>query len=278
MFTAINANGQLIICPKKKKVIPISFEESDEKIISAFRYVSEQMCNSAKNHYSKYCDTDKLFIEEQYPDNFRTLAGFRTPHGITSGTIARSARPMYLTTSKLKELLANGFQTVIDLRRNNEVQKKKSGYNNDVLNYYNLPMLNEPYRIKSEEPQRGYEYYNRILSEKENVYKILECIAKSEGGIIYHCAGGKSRSGVLTALLLMLVDVSIEDIAQDYCQTYLQLYGRKTYEAKVGAGTRDITVFCERLLDNFSSAENYLRYIGLSEENIQNIKRKLLSE
>jgi protein-tyrosine phosphatase len=47
----------------------------------------------------------------------------------------------------------------------------------------------------------------------------LELIAFADGPIVFHCASGKDRTGLLAALVLSLVGVADEDIAADFALT-----------------------------------------------------------
>src|SRR4030095_9157066 len=50
-----------------------------------------------------------------------------------------------------------------------------------------------------------------------NVAAAIRAVANApEGGVVIHCAGGKDRTGVVTALLLHVGGVGIDEIAADY--------------------------------------------------------------
>ena len=210
-----------------------------------------------------------------YSNNFRTLEGFKTPYGITGSKFARSACPEEMTTEFKEELISKGYKTVLDMRRNEEVARKKSGYSD--FNYMHIPLIDTKYTVKSELPLRGKEYYRRCLREKENLAKIFRFLANCETGVIYHCAGGKSRTGVVTALLLSLVKVSEAEIVADYCRSYLELYGQTVYNEKAPLGERDITLFLTLVYNNFLSIENFLKYTGVTAAEIQKIKKRLIA-
>src|SRR5206468_8651090 len=51
----------------------------------------------------------------------------------------------------------------------------------------------------------------------ENVAAAIRAVANApEGGVVIHCAGGKDRTGLLTAFLLHLAGVGTDEIAADY--------------------------------------------------------------
>ena len=55
-----------------------------------------------------------------------------------------------------------------------------------------------------------------MLEGKDAIYKIFKIISNSESGVIYYCNAGKDRTGLITALILKLLDVSNDQIIQDY--------------------------------------------------------------
>ena len=62
--------------------------------------------------------------------------------------------------------------------------------------------------------------YRRFLETGRDAYRTLFGVfAESEGGVLFHCAAGKDRTGVAAALLLDLAGVRDEDIVGDYSQS-----------------------------------------------------------
>ncbi|XIE80279.1 tyrosine-protein phosphatase [Streptomyces sp. SBR177] len=51
--------------------------------------------------------------------------------------------------------------------------------------------------------------------------RALEVIAAAEGPVVFHCAAGKDRTGLLAALVLALLDVPDEDVVADFALTEL---------------------------------------------------------
>ena len=50
----------------------------------------------------------------------------------------------------------------------------------------------------------------------KEIKKALEVVADSEGAVLFHCAAGKDRTGILAMLILSSVGVEREDILVDY--------------------------------------------------------------
>ena len=212
-----------------------------------------------------------------FSDNFRKLCGFSTESGnVTGNFFIRSASPITLSEERKEFLVNEKVQHILDLRRAEEVLKKPSLYAKlNGCEYINIPLIKTPYKVKSEQPLRGLEYYNRIISEKENVCLIFKYLANAKGKVIYHCAGGKSRTGVITALLLLLAGVDEEQIVQDYCRSYLELYDENVYNQKFELGKKDVKNFLDFIRKEFNNAECFFEYIGMTYEEICRLKKNL---
>jgi protein tyrosine/serine phosphatase len=111
-----------------------------------------------------------------------------------------------------------------------------------------------------------------------------------DGGVAVHCAAGKDRTGLAVALLLALVGVSDETIAEDYALSHDAL--RPEYEAAVAKATTDaerarlafsfdargesIRAVLGHLAARHGGAESYLSRAGLSGADMQRVRERLL--
>lgn len=216
-------------------------------------------------------------MKELFPLNDRDLGGFPVKNGITkSHAFARSACPEYLHEGIIKQYINNNFNYVLDLRRYEETNVKPSFYS-DIkdLKYHNIPLLKAKYDIKSEQPKRGEEYYNKMILWKDNFYSVFNFLANVREGVIYHCAGGKSRTGIVTALLLLLAGVDDEYIISDYCRSYKELYDMEVYNEKKELATVDMSNFLNLMKRNFLYIEDFFCYIGLTESEVDKLKNKI---
>jgi protein-tyrosine phosphatase len=60
-------------------------------------------------------------------------------------------------------------------------------------------------------------YLAMLERNSRNVAAAISVVARAEeGGVLVHCAGGKDRTGLISALLLRLAGVPVADIAEDY--------------------------------------------------------------
>jgi protein tyrosine/serine phosphatase len=54
----------------------------------------------------------------------------------------------------------------------------------------------------------------------------MRAVATAPGTVVFHCHGGKDRTGLLAAMLLRLAGVSVEAIAEDYALSSDRLRSR----------------------------------------------------
>lgn len=153
--------------------------------------------------------------------NFRDLGGYHTADGRRTryGRVFRSNSLQELTEADL-ELIRGRIQlmTVLDLRSAEEIRHDGTGpLEHESLQYVNLPMLQEkrdypPGRIETGLVDR---YFCYLELAQESIVRALETIAEAQP-IVFHCAAGKDRTGVLAALLLGCLGVDPETVISDY--------------------------------------------------------------
>src|SRR5699024_9051492 len=60
----------------------------------------------------------------------------------------------------------------------------------------------------------------------------LQDISQADGGVVFYCAAGKDRTGVLAASLLLLLGASDDGIVDDYAKTHAvmpEVHARREY-------------------------------------------------
>ena len=209
--------------------------------------------------------------------NVRDIGGYKTADGkITAqGLIYRggSLRPYNTYNSFLTEegdkLMAEllGIKTDLDVR----------GFGSEAGNLTESPISGA-----------NLEYakliaYHEIFDVPENVRYIFSLLAdKRNYPIYFHCSGGADRTGTLAFLINALLGVSYEDLIHDYEFTSFSIYK----ERNSANGTKYGTNFHKFLnkLNTFEGAtlsekvESYLLSIGVTAQEIQNIKDIMLGE
>jgi protein-tyrosine phosphatase len=158
--------------------------------------------------------------------NAREVGGYPTEDGRRTRrrTLVRSDDLYRLTPKGQAALREYGVRTVIDLRLAHELERDPNPFAarqgpDDVPRYLNMP-LHDPASTAAIEAAASTqdEYIVIVENNKEFVGAAIKAVASSlqDGAVLVHCHGGKDRTGIVVALLLELVAVPREIIAEDY--------------------------------------------------------------
>ncbi len=216
--------------------------------------------------------------------NTRDLGGYRKADGTLTKllSLVRSDVQKYPSERDIAFLLDNGITTIVDMRREKDMAKAPSKFADaDGFTYIACPIEEDgssPTSLEEIPP-----CYMRI-AQAENMMSVFRSIANADSGVLFHCTAGKDRTGVVSAILLMLGGVDHETIIDDYVLT--AEYGRARFEAvrqKFPDADMNLVIPCRANMEGFlrlfieayGDAENYLRRAGLSETEIAHIKTKL---
>jgi protein-tyrosine phosphatase len=192
---------------------------------------------------------------------------------------------------------ALGVRTVIDLRREFEVEKYGRIREYDGLAYRNLPLRHVDWEDVPHPDGIDHErwladrYLNFAADGHEALLGALATIADPESApVVVHCMAGKDRTGVTLALALGLLGVSDDDIAADYALTTTSMRGlvehllRTNPEAVRGnehmfdSPETAMRLFLTDLRGRHGSVEEYVRSIGLTDEQVATMRGHLLEE
>jgi protein-tyrosine phosphatase len=149
------------------------------------------------------------------------VSGGATPRGV----VFRSENPGLLTAAGWESVRDAGIRTVIDLRQPSEIERDASPRPAwlDVVEF-DLDHLSDA-EFWADWWDNGLVgtalYYLPFLRRMpERVGEILRLIARAEpGGVLFHCAGGRDRTGIVALALLTIAGVSPEAVVDDYLET-----------------------------------------------------------
>lgn len=154
--------------------------------------------------------------------NMRDLGNYPTKSGgyTKNGTFYRSDLPKNMDDEEIKKILKLNISTVIDLRTEEEVNRKPNSLNIKNIDYYNVSLLGDKCPEFEKDIPIGY---MNILSNNETMRKTFKIILNAKGSVLFNCTAGKDRTGMVAMLLLKLADVYDEDILVDYQISYTYL-------------------------------------------------------
>ncbi|MFC9385700.1 tyrosine-protein phosphatase [Streptomyces venezuelae] len=164
--------------------------------------------------------------------NFRDLGGYPTADGGTVRweTLYRSdslAKLADAGPTDLERFRSLGVATVIDLRYPWEIAAKGRLPETEDVSWHNLSVEHRPYDQEAIDPALDPWRYlaDRFAEVAEDgaveLRTALEVIAAADGPLVFHCASGKDRTGLLAALVLALLGVPDEEILADFALTEL---------------------------------------------------------
>ena len=242
----------------------------------------------------------RLEIEGAY--NVRDLGGYSTRDGSRTRWMRflRADSLHRLSHSAQTTLLDYGVRTIIDLRRTNETRAEPNVFaGSAVVEYHHLNMIGdedfgiEPLPEETERPlQIANDYFWFLGKFQIQVNQILETLVDAGNqAALFHCAGGKDRTGLISALLLGLAGVPRATIAADYSLTarymvvpYLT-YSDADADPEIRTWADYQRTYCppetmllvlDHLERNYGGVEGYVRTVGLSKGQIGQLRDTLV--
>jgi protein-tyrosine phosphatase len=162
--------------------------------------------------------------------NFRDLGGYATIDGHTTRwrTLYRADSLGRLAgEGDLRRFRELGIGTVIDLRYPWEIAARGRLPETDGVTWLNLSIEHRTYDQSQIDPEVDpWRYladrYAEVAADgTAELRQAIETIAGAREPVVFHCASGKDRTGLLAALVLALLDVPVETIAADFARTEL---------------------------------------------------------
>jgi protein-tyrosine phosphatase len=147
------------------------------------------------------------------------LTGATTPFGVffRSGTVDR------LSPRGWEELRDVGVRTVVDLRRADEIDTSTSRPNwmttvsADLDGFDNEEFWKE--YLDSGRFGTALYYLPHLRAMPERATEALTAIVSAPpGGVLFHCMGGRDRTGLISMLLLTAAGATIDGMTADYMQ------------------------------------------------------------
>ena len=243
-----------------------------------------------------------LAIEGAY--NIRDLGGYPTLDGRRTRwkTFIRASSLHRLPPDSQAALVDYGIRTVIDLRSTHEVDEAPSVFADQAqVTYYhqNLtgdePLTNASDSVETGEPsERILAVYSGWLELcQPQIRRTLATLANPSAlPAMYNCAGGKDRTGVISALLLGIAGVPEDVIAEDYALSARYLLDRFFAEQASPEVTREdythedyqrdfcppdgMTNVLAYVNECYGGVEDYVGTIGLRASQIESIRSALL--
>lgn len=155
-------------------------------------------------------------INPEGTTNFRDLGGYIAYEGsqIAWRTLFRSDSLDRLTEEGVRTFLTLGIRTVVNLRSKNTDAVDVPGVVSAV------EMISLPWDMKGATEDVPQTYRNFLRDNLSVFREVFFLLADAKNlPLLFHCAAGKDRTGVLAAVILKSLGVSDEIICADYMLT-----------------------------------------------------------
>jgi protein-tyrosine phosphatase len=237
--------------------------------------------------------------------NVRELGGLPTRDGGETrfGALVRADSVRQLSDAGWQALVDHGIRTVIDLRGDHErAEDPPAQVPVDVVHVPFLEAGEAEWEAIGRELDAAVAAAPDVATATRDVYLIflehfrsnvaaaLRAVANApDGGIVIHCAGGKDRTGLLSAFLLQLAGVESSEIAADYALSEERL--RPRHEAWFEAAESEeelerlrriaqtpaasMAGVCAEIERRYGGVEAYLRDAGVTDEELELVRERL---
>ncbi len=249
--------------------------------------------------------------------NTRDLGGLTTADGKTlrSGLLIRSGEIDHIDQAGKDLLDQMGVAAIIDLRTTKEATLAPAQWpEGGGPVRYNFPLMEnesaliDEMRDKLKSGTAEADWMDQTFQESfaytpidytdeiRGVFDVL-LAQPDDTAVLYHCSGGKDRTGVVTALLLSALGVPRDQIEADFLFTNISVDADQTAAEvaaqinadqgtqmtaadvwpSVGVRPEYLARFYDSVTAEYGSIDNYLREgLGLSDEDIAQLRAKYL--
>jgi protein-tyrosine phosphatase len=219
--------------------------------------------------------------------NARDLGGLPLEDGrVREGALIRSESLTRLDEGGAAALRGAGVSRVLDLRRPGE-SPDPHPFAEEAI-YLNLP-VEDPADIKRHTGPMVDLYLDMVDARPELFAAAVGAIADApDGAVVVHCAGGKDRTGLVTALALVIAGAEPEVVAADYALTQDRLAPlmeqalatvpeseRLRFLEYQATPASNILTVLRHLDDEHGGVEGYLRSGGLTDEQVGRLRDRL---
>ena len=217
--------------------------------------------------------------------NVRDLGGFTTPAGTTAfGVFVRADNARNFTPAGWRDAAKYGIRTVLDLRSDPEcaadppahpdfTHRRLSLFDHfDGDAAYHADLIARVASLDVEEKHRTL-YREALDLDAGRFAEAVGVLAEADGGALFHCVGGKDRTGLLAALLLRLVGVPVQVVETDYVRSETRLRQAESVPRNAAAAPRNVV---NQVLDEIEARHGttaaYLMEAGASAGDLERIR------
>lgn len=231
--------------------------------------------------------------------NFRDLGGYPTADGrsLRWRLLFRSDALHALSAADVSHLREDlSLSDIVDLRSTFELTSEGRGpLAEHPIEFHHTPLFDgDPSagdRSAAAQMSLGDRYVGMMEIAQDKIANVVRILANAKGGTVYHCAAGKDRTGVISAVVLGALGVPDELIVADYAlsgeridEIIARVMSMKGYEDTLREMPADtlhaLPESMERVLarvaERWGSMGAYLRGGGLDDADLERLRARCL--
>ncbi|KAK7052863.1 hypothetical protein VNI00_004182 [Paramarasmius palmivorus] len=251
------------------------------------------------------------FIAIQGVINARVVGGYKTssPTSVKPVVLYRSGDPSHITEKGIEQLRTLGIRRIYDLRADSEISSYAAATPSiDGVEIVKTPISQEKVfdpatlvelmqKFETSELETFVDLYQNILELGGPAFETIlkHLLDKPDEPCLVHCTAGKDRTGVLVALILMILGVDDKDIIEEYSLTTIGLEPalpalierfkknnvyRDNWEGAMNMGSsrpETMAAVLKMIRERYGGAEGYLKsHTSLDDNDIQHLRQNLL--
>jgi protein-tyrosine phosphatase len=234
-------------------------------------------------------------IELEGCHNFRDLGGYPACDGrrVRWRALFRADDLSRLTSAGvavLRDELRVGI--VVDLRSANELAGDgPRGLDAEPIRFHHHPLFAGVVRGASRGVALADIYFALLETAREPMARVIATLAGADVPAVFHCAAGKDRTGIVSAVLLGLLGVADEVVVDDYAASQAalgplieRLLADASYREMLAAlppetlhaRPETMAAMLTRVRDGFGSMRGYAREIGVPDAVVERLASRLL--
>jgi protein-tyrosine phosphatase len=215
---------------------------------------------------------------------------------VRRGQVYRSDALHHLTPADVASVRDDlRVEVILDLRSTAELEAEGRGpLEQEAIRFLHLPLFDgKVARPESWAPiaTLGERYFLLAEFARQKIGRLVTTLAEASGPVVYHCAAGKDRTGVVSAILLGLLGVRDEIIVADYGATQERLQAiidrlleSQGYQAMLAALPADtlhaegqtMVAFLDGMRARYGSMRAYVRGVGAGDATIDRLVERLI--
>jgi protein-tyrosine phosphatase len=230
--------------------------------------------------------------------NFRDLGGYVVDSGASVTrwrTLFRADGLGELTVGDFAVLRDLGIRTVIDLRAAYELERGQFDVAAHPVEYHHIPFIDsipEPEEFDRRPDLLEGQYLEMLDNAGAEIRQALEVLSGPDAlPAVFHCTAGKDRTGLLSAIVLLLVGVPEETVVADYALSQ-QAMGRlkekiirkypdseemlNSIQGVFSAEPAKMRTLLSYLHEHYGSVDRYVTGIGTGPDVVAGLRAALL--